>query len=229
MAHVLNSEIVKEYGYAAGASVVGIAASNAFHLAPNEFAPDDVLDGCLSVVVLGFPFPPEAILDASAEYIDIRNAVNNRINGIAKDVGKRIKKDGYNARDIGGMSGKWVDGFQHGPISLKHAAELAGLGVIGKNYLLTNPHYGNLLWFGAVLTDAYLVPDPKCELDVCRDCNLCVELCPAKALDNPDSFRKKDCAATCFKLVDRKWRIKCFLCRKICPHCFGEQAHGSPV
>jgi len=24
-----------------------------------------------------------------------------------------------------------------------------------------------------------------------------------------------------FKMVDKKWEIKCFLCRKVCPHSFG--------
>jgi epoxyqueuosine reductase QueG len=217
----LNSEIVKEYGLNAGAGVVGIAASSDFHLAPEGFKPTDVLEGCLSVIVFGSPFPREAILDDSVEYIDIRNAVNEKMNGIAKDVAKRIKDDGYKTRAVSGIGGKWVNGMQHGHISLKHAAELAGLGVIGKNYLLLNPEYGSLLWFSAVLADADLIPDKKSQYNICDNCNKCVETCPSKALDNPALFGKKKCSEMMFKMANGKWKIKCFLCRKACPHCFG--------
>jgi len=126
------------------------------------------------------------------------------------------------------MSGKWVevDGKKvtFGLISLKHAAELAGLGVIGRNYLLTNPQYGNLLWLAAVLTDADLSPDKRIEHNFCDNCNICVEACPAGALDDyPVAFRRKKCDGTMFEMVDKKWEILCFNCRKACPHCLGEQ------
>ena len=115
---------------------------------------------------------------------------------------------------------------QYGHISLKHAAELAGLGVIGKNYLLTNPEYGNLLWFSAVLTDADLIPDTNSITDKkapymnCSDCNKCVEMCPSKALDNPAAFGRKNCTDVMFKMGNGKWVIRCFLCRKVCPNRF---------
>ena len=218
--HGLSSEMVKEYGLNAGASVVGIADAEDFVLAPAGFKPTDVLEGCLSVIVLGSPVPQEAILkDSSIGFIDIRNAVNEKMNSIAKNVAKRIKNEGYKARDITGMGGKWVNGKQFGHISLKHAAELAGLGVIGRNYLLNNPEYGNLLWFSAVLTDANLIPDKKAQYAFCNNCNKCVEMCPSKALDNPALFGKKECAGTMFKKVNGKWEIMCFSCRKTCPFC----------
>jgi epoxyqueuosine reductase QueG len=222
MVNELNSETVKGYGLSAGASVVGIASSKDFHLAPEGFRPTDVLEGCLSIIVLGSAFPKEAILNDPKGYIDIRNAVNERMNDIEKDVAKRIRKEGYKVKTVSGLGGKWVDGRQRGHISLKHAAELAGLGVIGRNYLLINKRYGTLLWLGAVLTDAELAPDERARNDICNDCNKCVEMCPSKALGNPDSFGKEECIGTMFKMVDRKWEINCYLCRKVCPHRFGE-------
>lgn len=70
-----------------------------------------------------------------------------KMTDIAKKVAKRIKADGYKSKAISASGGKWVEGDgrkkQFGYISLKNAAELAGLGVIVKNYLLTNPEYGN--------------------------------------------------------------------------------------
>ena len=222
MATQINSEMVKEYGLNAGASVVGIAAAKDFGLAPEGFKPVNKLKGCLSVIVFGAPFSQEAILKTSAEYMENRKGMIEKLGNIAKIVAKRIKEHGYKSLAISSTGGTYVNGQHYGHISLKHAAELAGLGVIGRNYLLTNPEYGNLLWLSAVLTDADLVPDKKAKYIVCQNCNKCVEKCPSKALGNPALFGKKECSGTCFKMVDGKWVIKCFLCRKVCPNRFGK-------
>ena len=220
-ANMLTSEKVKEYGLAAGAKAVGIAASKDFVLAPEGFKPTDIMEGCVSVIIVGYPIPQEAILGDPEGFIDIRNATNEKVNEIAKNVAKQIKADGYKAQTINGIGGKWVDGIQRGHTSLKHAAELAGLGVIGRNILLINPEYGSLLWFSAVFTNAELVPDERVRYDVCSGCNKCVEMCPAKALDDPASFKKKECANTMFKKMNGRWELVCYQCRKVCPHRFG--------
>ena len=216
----LTSEIVKEYGLNAGANVVGIAASGDFGLAPEGFKPTDNLEGCLSVIVLGSTFPKE-VLKSTVEYTASRNATITKMTEMAKVVAKRIKADGYNTKAISAIGGKTVDGKLFGHISLKHAAELAGLGHINRNYLLTNNQYGNLLWFSAVLTDADLTPDKKAQYNICDNCNECVEKCRSGALENLASFGKKECSSF-FKIVNRKLEIQCFLCRIVCPYRFGK-------
>jgi epoxyqueuosine reductase QueG len=218
----INSKIVKEIGLNAGASVVGIAAAKDFELAPEGLKPSDKLEGCFSVVVLGTPFPQEALSVNSSEYTEIRNGMLQKMDNVAKEVAKQIRSKGYKVIAIGGVCGKYVNGKFFGNISLKHAAELAGLGVIGRNYLLTNSEYGNLLWFSAVLTDANLLPDKKAEYAVCYNCNKCIEACPSKALDKPDLFGAKECNKECWKMVNRQWELNCYLCRKICHFRFGE-------
>lgn len=219
----ISSLIVKEYGLEAGANVVGIASSKDFGSAPVGFKPNNVLPECSSVIVLGTTFPPE-VLDDIAEYTASRNSMLTAMTNMAKVVAKRMKADGYQTKVISAAGGKWVDGEgrkeQFGYISLKHAAEIAGLGVIGKNYLLTNPQYGNLLWLSAVLTNAVLIPDKRAIFTLCDDCNKCVEVCPVGALDDLTSFGKKGCSSH-FKIENRKFSIKCFLCRKICPYSTG--------
>jgi epoxyqueuosine reductase QueG len=221
----LSSDIVKKYGLAAGACVVGIASSKSFDLAPNGFKPTDVLPECLSVIVLGATFSPEVLNDID-KYTASRNAMLTAMTNMAKEVAKQLKNNGCKAVIISAAGGKWVDGDgrkeQIGYISLKHAAEIAGLGVIGKNYLLINPKYGNLLWFSAVLTDIALVPDEKIQFTLCDSCNKCIKACPVGALDNLDSFGRKECSKF-FTIEDRKFKIKCFLCRTICPYCFGNR------
>ena len=219
---MLTSEIVKEYCRSAGAVAAGIAAAGDFDAAPEGYKPTDALEGCVSVVVMGAPVPQEAVLgDDMLGFIDIRTALNKELKAAAQQVAKQIKAAGYKSRAIGGMDGKMVNGFTQGPISLKHAAELAGLGVIGKNYLLTNPEHGNLLWLCAILTDAELTPDPKLRLDLCGSCSKCAAACPVHALDTPGCVAKRACANNMFKQIDKKWEIVCFMCRKVCPHRFG--------
>ena len=215
----ISSEKVKEYGLSAGASVVGIAAAQDFALAPDGFKPADVLEGCLSVIVLGAPFPPET-LSSVAEYTETRNAMLTKMTGIAKAVEKRIKADGCKAKAISASGGKTIDGRLFGHISLKHAAELAGLGHINRNYLFTNDKYGNLLWLSAVLTDADLLPDERASYKTCDSCNKCVDKCPVGALDEPGSFGKKECGKF-YAIANRKLEIRCYTCRTVCPHGLG--------
>ena len=219
----IDSTIVKGYGTGAGADVVGVAAAGDFGPALDGFRPSDVLPECRSVIVLGAAFPPEVLGDID-EYTATRNAMLTKMTEMAKETAKRIKADGYKVKAISAAGGKWVEGDgrkEHfGPISLKHAAEIAGLGVIGKNYLLLNPQYGSLLWLSAVLTDAELAPDEKVSPALCAGCNKCVEACPAGALDDPATFGKKGCS-NFFVIEDKKLRIKCYLCRTICPHSLG--------
>ena len=223
----INSEIVKEYGREAGASVVGVASAQDFALSPEGFHPVDALPECRSVVVLGTSFPRE-VFGSIDEYSASRNAMLSTMTDMGKAVAKRIKADGYKTKPISASGGKWVQGEgrkeQFGTISLKHAAEIAGLGVIGKNYLLTNAEYGNLLWLSAVLTDAELSPDEKAKMaDFCEGCNKCVEACPVGALNDLSAFGKKGCSSH-FKIEDKTFKIKCFLCRTICPYAFGLHA-----
>ncbi|MCL2863069.1 MAG: 4Fe-4S binding protein [Methanimicrococcus sp.] len=213
--NALNSEIVKELGLKAGAWVAGIAASKDFDLAPEGYKPTDTLPECLSVIVFGIPVPKDA-LETTEEYTNSRKKMIEKINDISKDVEKQIRANGYRAQAINGFGGKWVNGRQYGLISLKHAAELAGLGVIGRNKLLINPKYGTLLWLGAVLTNADLIPDNRIQDSICNNCNKCVELCPSNALENPEMFKTKECSRWAFKQVSGKMVVNCFLCRNRC-------------
>ena len=217
----IDGEIVRTHGLDAGASVVGIASSDDFGLAPDGFRPADVMPECRSVIILGSPFPREAVMNDTPEYIDIRNAVNAKIGDAAKKLEKRIKEDGHKAKALTGLGGKWVGKESFGLISLKHAAELAGLGVIGRNYLLINPEHGTLLWFSAVLTDVELTADEKFSSAICDGCDICVKACPSGALNDPSKFNRKNCTGMMFKMTDKKWKIMCYRCRQVCPRRFG--------
>jgi len=222
MTTTINSDIIKKMGRAVGADLIGIASAHSFTGAPEGSRPIDKLQNCNSVIVLGSPFPQEAILKSTVEYTEIRHGMVGKMDEIAETVAKQIKKEGYKVKVIKGLGGKYNNGHFYGHISLKHAAELAGLGVISRNYLLTNPRYGNLLWFSAVLTDAQLETDIPAQYTVCDNCNLCVKSCPSGALDEPGNFGQRACYRTCYRVVKGILELKCFECRKVCPYRFGE-------
>lgn len=67
--------------------------------------------------------------------------------------------------------------------SQRHAAVAAGLGSFGRNNLVIHPRLGPQVIFETILTDLELAPDPPITEDLCTHCNICVEKCPGRALD----------------------------------------------
>ena len=70
-----------------------------------------------------------------------------------------------------------------GDISLRHAAVAAGLGNFGRHNLVIHPKMGTRVVFTAVIRDLELPSDPPVTEKLCTDCNICVDNCPARALD----------------------------------------------
>lgn len=67
---------------------------------------------------------------------------------------------------------------------MKHAAVLAGLGRLGKSTLLLNRAYGNRSRSGVVLLNLPLEADPTAEEVCLPGCRLCVDGCPAGAIED---------------------------------------------
>jgi len=130
-----------------------------------------------------------------APYTLMRNQVLARLDEIA--VGMALELEAAGARTLPIPSAEpyefWdVEARQgKGILSLKHAAQSAGLGTLGKNTILLNPRFGNRLWLGAVLTEMELEPDPVMELQCLEGCTLCLEACPKEALDGNTLTQKR--------------------------------------
>ena len=67
--------------------------------------------------------------------------------------------------------------------SQRHAAIAAGLGNFGRHNLVIHPKLGSRVIFLTIITDLELPPDPPVTEDLCTHCNICVDNCPAHALD----------------------------------------------
>jgi len=220
---ILDSGVIKQAAYGLGADLCGIAPIERFSGAPEGFRPTDVFPECRSVVVIAKRFLKGTLYAKSTiPYTYVRDATASVINQAAIRLAQKIEDMGVLAVTIWeGEYDRNTDKFR-GLISLKHAAELAGLGRIGKNTLLVNEKYGNMIWLSAVLTSAVIDPDPPAEYETCpKNCRLCIDSCPAKALDGV-SIDQWACLEYAYSGVDSgEFRVKCFKCRKICPNALG--------
>ncbi len=213
---------VKKIAAQSGADACGVAGADSFAGAPEGFRPSDILAEARSVIVFGKQFPEGTFrAKSTAPYTMVRNQLILALDTIALNLSYKIEEKGYLAVPIPSSEPYeyWDSQRRHGRgiLSLKHAAQLAGLGSIGKNTLLITREYGNRLWLGGLITNLELPPDPPAESFCPDDCRICLDACPQSALDATTIDQKK-CREICFSSTEGGgWLIKCNLCRVECP------------
>lgn len=221
----MNASDVKERLFAFGADLCGIAGVDRFCDAPAGFHPTDVLPSCKSVIVFANRFLAGTLsCNTTVPYTIVRNILSDRMDQIAVQFCTELEKQGIIAVPTGTNGPTEFDKNTkryRNIVSAKHAAVLAGLGVIGKNTLLITPEYGNMVWLSVILTELELAADPIHKNDFCRSCNLCADICPIDAVGEPE-LKQTICWEYAFGGEDGgDWKIKCHRCRDVCPHCYG--------
>jgi len=92
------------------------------------------------------------------------------------------------------------------PIAEKSLAQRAGLGFIGKNHLLTNPHLGSFLLLGELITNLPLKTDkPSPKKDFCKNCTHCIDACPTGAISKSLFFDARKCIS--YLTIEHKGKI----------------------
>ncbi|MCP3965839.1 MAG: hypothetical protein GY750_01755 [Lentisphaerae bacterium] len=80
------------------------------------------------------------------------------------------------------------------PISHKLAAEAAGLGKPGLSRIILHSEFGAFLCFSAVIIDQEVTSyDKPLEKSLCINCKMCVEACPAGAINDNGKFNFINC------------------------------------
>jgi len=191
---------------------------------PEEFYPQSIFPEVRSVIVVGLPVHlPVLETSPSIYYHELYKTVNTlldqytyRLASFLNDCGYPsvfVPRDGYGSIEV----------LQKNPIAFfshRHAALLAGLGTFGVNNTLLTPEYGPRVRFGSVLTAADLPPDPMLAEDLCTRCMLCVDACPAGALDRrdyPEGLTDKAACARNSAELARRHISPCGICIKVCP------------
>lgn len=223
----MNEPEIKDIAKNLGADLCGIASSDRFNSAPAGFKPLDIFPDCKSVIVFAKRVPSGSLYaDSCIPYTYISEVVTRTVDLLTTNL-CLILED----LEIGTVpipsddpSDYWEVGNQYarGILSLRHAGYLAGLGALGKNTLLVNEDYGNMIQLGAVLADIKLKSDPIIEYNPClNECRLCIDSCPQKAL-NGETVDQKLCRVLSNFRNKRGFILKnCHKCRSICPHSLG--------
>ncbi|MEW6555360.1 MAG: epoxyqueuosine reductase [Actinomycetota bacterium] len=224
---MLNGEAAKGVLLGLGADLCGIAPAERFADAPAGFHPRDIFRDCSSVVVFARRLPA-GVLDADScvPYTRANEQAVSEVDSITfnaalklEDLGARCvvvpSDDPYEHWEPERMHGRGI-------LSMRHAGMLAGLGVLGRNTLLINESYGNMVQIGALLVDLELEGDPIAGYEGCRpDCDLCIYACPAGALDGETADQAK-CRPASMVVSARGFLLKkCYACRAACPHALG--------
>jgi epoxyqueuosine reductase QueG len=177
---------IKKFALGLGIDDVGIAAA-ADYQSPRSPKLDTIFPSVKSIVVMAFKEP------SSCNSSNMQVAMNGRMDVMefARSCNYRVVR--FLERGVEGtamatpisypleMSMETMGSI--GDVSLRHAAHAAGLGAFGRHNLVIHPELGTRVVFTAALTDLEIPSDPKCTEDLCTLCDVCVNQCPAGALD----------------------------------------------
>lgn len=178
-------------------------------------------------VSIAVPFP-SGIIDLLAKgpsrtYLYYYREVNNRLNQIALEIDSILSSEGFRSLPIPASRRRGKERvesiFPH-----RLAANLGGLGWIGKSGLLIRQDAGPRLRLVTVLTDAPLTTSEPVK-DQCGSCTSCIDGCPGGAL--AERVESEDwrgnrvdpiaCDRYLAKVRDQRGFRVCGLCLLSCP------------
>lgn len=222
-----ETEKIKDIAKNLGADLCGIASPDRFKDTPEGHHPIDIYSACKSVIVFAKRVPSGSLYgDDFIPYTHANNVVTDKVDKLGINLCLVLEDMGIRCVPIPSddPSQYWEADKQYarGILSLRHAGYFAGLGVLGKNTLLINEKYGNMIQIGAILVDIQLESDPIANYEGClEECSLCIDSCPQKALDKI-TVNQKSCRKLSNFVTERGFILKkCNLCRKVCPNCLG--------
>lgn len=220
---MIDSKSVKEIIIGLGADLCGIAPVDRFKDAPEGFHPKDIYKNSKSIVVFAKRLPIESLFATSCvPYTYVNNIITQKIDELGFEVALKLEDQGTKAVPIPSDDPYeyWEPENKYGRaiLSLRHAGYLAGLGVLGKNTLLINKQFGNMIQIGALLVPIELEGDEIATYKGCpSDCNICVESCPVNALEG-ETVNQKLCRPISNFRTEKGYILKkCNECRKVCP------------
>lgn len=112
------------------------------------------------------------------------------------------------------------------PLIDREIAKRAGIGWYGRNCSIINDEFGSFVFLGHILTNLELKEDTTVD-EKCGDCKLCINACPAGAIQEGYIINTKRCISYLTQTKDRipyelreKMGVKiygCDTCQKVCP------------
>jgi epoxyqueuosine reductase QueG len=222
---------LRQYALSLGVELYGVASVEAYasHF-PNKPQPTRFVENARSVIIIGLPFEPGTVatvlrpelsglrakaadqvastsaqpLGAERFFLGEENtALAHELTWMGYKIAKFLRQQGWHALHL--PPGKQNDRFRTAPFYHMPAMYLAGLGTLGLNCSILTPQFGPRVYVTSIITDCPLPAGQPMEKELCRRCGLCVEHCPANAIDgkgwkNPFACASYGCCSTCIAI-----------------------------
>jgi len=180
------------------ADIVGVVSLDDWKDTPLRDGAQKLLPGAKSIVVLAMEMFTETVSQATSKAFvgdialrDLYLANSNVIDGLLDWEGYKLVKElhakGYKGLLLPAGGAPYDARFLEGPLSYKHIARAAGMGILGWNSLLLTPDYGARVRLASILTDAPFTGSAPLTMESpCIRCGgACIKVCPAKAIAKP--------------------------------------------
>jgi epoxyqueuosine reductase len=223
----IASNRIKRIAFDLGADLCGISPIDRFDAAPVGFKPRDIYSQSKSVIVYAKRLPTEVLFAESCiPYTHVNSLITLEVDRLSLQFSLKLQDLGIGNVMIPSDDPyeSWNQERQHGQaiLSMRHSGVFAGLGKLGKNNLLINERYGNMIQLGAILVNCDLFCDEIANYQVCSDnCMACLNACPKKAL-NGNTVIQNECRQLSTYKNEKGYVLKkCWACRKVCPNATG--------
>jgi len=191
--------------------------------------PKLILPEAKSIIVLGMRYPRpidlpvepgEGLYGRVAAYawgVDYHDLIPPRLRELAafiqQQTGSAVVSKGYT---------------DTGPILERDLASRAGLGWLGKNTCLIDPHSGSYYLLAELFVNLDLEPDTPFQTDLCGSCRRCSEACPTDCILPDRTIDARRCIS--YLTIENKgsipqelrpqladWVFGCDVCQQVCP------------
>ncbi len=182
-------------------------------------------------VALAVCFPREVIQELlegpTHTYLHYYRVINARLDDLALRISNYLQVQGYKTFPIPSSQRVSRDRLA-GIFPHRLAAQLAGLGWIGKSGCLITREFGPRIRLVTVLTDAPLCPNQPVDSAAknCGECQLCIKSCPAQAIKGADGespagsaglFDPQLCDEYQNRVRSQFGKRVCGVCLAVCP------------
>ncbi|MCX7884879.1 MAG: tRNA epoxyqueuosine(34) reductase QueG [Caloramator sp.] len=179
-----------------------------------------LLEGAKTIISIAIPYKTVDVdktkpyLSKSSFGIDYHKVMNYKLKSISEYITNEFK-------------GRCVYYVDTGCLHDREIAKKCGIGFYGKNTSIITKKYGSFVFLGEIITDLYIKRDIELE-SLCKDCTLCIDVCPTKALERPYYLNARKCLSFITQKKDiitdkemEKMGLRlygCDTCQDVCPY-----------
>jgi len=146
--------------------------------------------------------------------------LNSRLTKAVYDLSEFLRKEGFTTMPLPAFGTPVDQRHLRAIFSFKEAACAAGIGSIGRHGMLITPQFGPRVRLACLLTDAQVEASPVSQVDYCLNCDACIRVCPAGALQQPregETYSMNKFACRTYRLAG----LTCSVCLKACADVLG--------